>query len=131
MPLLPSTHLPTCPPACHPPQVKADLLLDQAAVEAALRQAGASATGVTHIFHCAYIMRQEAAEECGVNLSMLRNVVEGAEAAGCRLQHVFCMQGTKWYGQASRWWWLVCCCGWLVAGGRMCAVWVSRIVDEI
>ena len=82
MPLLPSTHLPTCPPACHPPQVKADLLLDQAAVEAALRQAGASATGVTHIFHCAYIMRQEAAEECGVNLSMLRNGGGGGRGGG-------------------------------------------------
>jgi hypothetical protein len=50
-------------------------------------------------------MRQEAAEECEVNLKMLRNVVEGAEAAGCPLQHVFCMEGTKWYGQASP-----CCC---------------------
>ena len=101
---VPAAHTPAHPPATRLPQVEADLLLDKAAVEAALRQAGASASGVTHIFHCAYIMRQAVAEECEVNLKMLRNVVEGAEAAGCRLQHVFCMEGTKWYGQASRCW---------------------------
>ena len=31
-----------------------------------------------------------------VNSGRLRSVVEGAEAAGCRLEHVFCMEGTKW-----------------------------------
>ncbi|EFN56698.1 hypothetical protein CHLNCDRAFT_21968 [Chlorella variabilis] len=77
-------------------QVKADLL-DKGAVEAALRQAGAES--VTHVFHCAYLMKKAPKEECEVNLSMLKNVVEAAEAAGAHLQHVFCMEGGKWYGQ--------------------------------
>ena len=31
---------------------------------------------------------------------MLVHLVEGAEAAGARLEHVYCMSGTKWYGEA-------------------------------
>lgn len=113
--------------------MKADLL-DKGAVEAALRQAGAES--VTHVFHCAYLMKKAPKEECEVgwedvlaapscphkgalprmlcllarrtlpllqamlsatltpqvNLSMLKNVVEAAEAAGAHLQHVFCME---------------------------------------
>jgi hypothetical protein len=33
---------------------------------------------------------------------MLVNVVEGAEAAGACLAHVYCMEGGKWYGQHLR-----------------------------
>ena len=51
-------------------QLKADLL-DQGAVEAALREGlggggGERGGGITHIFHCAYLMRSEPAEECKV-----------------------------------------------------------------
>jgi hypothetical protein len=34
---------------------------------------------------------------------MLVNVVEGAEAAGACLAHVYCMEGGKWYGQVGGW----------------------------
>lgn len=44
-------------------QVKADLT-DQGAVEAALQEAGVR--GVTHIFHCAYLMLADPVEECKV-----------------------------------------------------------------
>lgn len=40
--------------------------MDGAAVEAALRAAGVA--GVEHIFHCAYLMKQDAAEECKVRV---------------------------------------------------------------
>ncbi|KAL4427895.1 hypothetical protein ABPG75_001984 [Micractinium tetrahymenae] len=92
-------------PPCQ--QVKADLM-DRAAVEKALRDAGVAGEGsVTHIFHCAYIMKDEPAEESEVNLRMLRSVVEAVEATGGggSLKHVYCMEGalawrrSRWYGQ--------------------------------
>lgn len=40
-------------------------------------------------------------QDCEVNEGMLRALVEGAEGAGAQLQHVFCMSGTKWFGEPS------------------------------
>ncbi|KAI7841240.1 hypothetical protein COHA_005077 [Chlorella ohadii] len=81
-------------------QIKADLS-DRSAVEKALKEAGVASVG--YIFHCAFLMRQEEpAEECKINLGMLRSVVEAAEALdGGSLRHVFTMEGGKWYGQGS------------------------------
>eukprot|EP00887_Chlorella_sp_A99_P003646 scaffold7.g3646.t1 len=74
--------------------VEADLAGPAQAVGDALRRAGVGC--VTHIFHCAYLDAGDA-----VNEGMLQSLVEGAEAAAPDgLQHVFTMEGTKWYGQA-------------------------------
>ncbi|KAL4442099.1 hypothetical protein ABPG77_011360 [Micractinium sp. CCAP 211/92] len=63
-------------------QVKADLM-DRAAVEKALQSAGVTGdSSVTHIFHCAYIMKDEPPEESEINLRMLKSVVEAVEATG-------------------------------------------------
>jgi nucleoside-diphosphate-sugar epimerase len=69
-------------------------LLDRARCERSLGRLA----GVTHVFHAAYIERSSAAEMVGPNLAMLRNLVECIEAVAPGLEHVLCMQGTKYYG---------------------------------
>jgi nucleoside-diphosphate-sugar epimerase len=53
------------------------------------------------IYHCAYLESgQGAVEDCKLNLTMLKNVVEAVEnAKNVVLKHVFTMEGCKWYGQ--------------------------------
>lgn len=34
-----------------------------------------------------------------INFGMHKNVIEGLEAAGCPLQHVYFNAGGKWYGE--------------------------------
>lgn len=55
-------------------------------------------TGVTHIFHCAYIEKPTLAEMVAPNLAMLANTIEPVEAVASNLAHVLVMQGTKYYG---------------------------------
>lgn len=53
---------------------------------------------VTHIFYGAHVRHADPAQEAALNLRMLRNLVEGVEAAGSRLERVVLLHGTKWYG---------------------------------
>jgi len=55
-------------------------------------------TGVTHVFHCAYIERPTPAEMVAPNVALLANTVETIEPAAPGLRHVLVMQGTKYYG---------------------------------
>ena len=65
-------------------------------VHPCLQGAGSS---ITHVYHCAYLTTGNAVEDVEINMKMFKALVEGAEAAGCKLQHVYCMEGTKWYGK--------------------------------
>jgi hypothetical protein len=60
---------------------------------------GSNAADITHVYHCAYLTSGDPVQDCETNLALLRALVEGAEGAGAKLQHVFCMSGTKWYGE--------------------------------
>eukprot|EP00879_Flechtneria_rotunda_P006148 GHRR01006465.1.p1 GENE.GHRR01006465.1~~GHRR01006465.1.p1 ORF type:complete len:331 (+),score=36.50 GHRR01006465.1:234-1226(+) len=53
---------------------------------------------ITHVYFCAYESTGDFVQDAAVNSSMFRNLVEGVEAAGCPLQHVNYVSGTKWYG---------------------------------
>ncbi|KAG7667127.1 hypothetical protein KSW81_000869 [Nannochloris sp. 'desiccata'] len=71
---------------------------------AALGLYSSTSTAEMRIFHCAYFESgQGAVEDCRLNLTMLKNVVEAAETnasdSNTELKHVFTMEGTKWYGQ--------------------------------
>jgi nucleoside-diphosphate-sugar epimerase len=76
--------------------IRADLMDKQQLAEALRAE---SATDITHIFHCALQNIEDPVKGCEVNLAMLQNVVESAEAAGCQLQHVHCNTGHKWYSK--------------------------------
>eukprot|EP00891_Asterochloris_glomerata_P009922 jgi/Astpho2/9922/Aster-06629 len=52
----------------------------------------------THLFFCAYQSTGSFSKDVAVNVSMFTNMIEAAEAAGCKLQHVHFVSGTKWYG---------------------------------
>lgn len=70
-------------------------LLDPLSVRAALRGADA----ITHVFYAARAAHGEnGVEDVPLNVRMLVNVVEAAEAASPRLAHVHLVEGTKWYG---------------------------------
>ncbi|WP_219413360.1 SDR family oxidoreductase [Pseudonocardia nigra] len=73
--------------------VAADLF-DPASVRAALR----AHPGVTHVFYAAYQDRPTWSELVEPNVTMLRTVLDAAEAAAPDLQHVSLMQGYKVYG---------------------------------
>ncbi|GAB4816960.1 hypothetical protein N2152v2_004006 [Parachlorella kessleri] len=72
-----------------------DLLQGSEQLTQALKETGGS---ITHVYHCAYLTTGDAVKDCDINLKMFKALVEGGEAAGCKLQHVYCMEGTKWYG---------------------------------
>lgn len=55
-------------------------------------------TGVTHIFHAAYLERPTMAESIKPNLALLSNVVHVIEPAAKNLRHIHLLQGTKYYG---------------------------------
>jgi nucleoside-diphosphate-sugar epimerase len=73
--------------------VAADLF-DPDAVRAALR----AEPGVTHVFYAAYQDRPTWSELVEPNVTMLRTVLDAAEAMAPELQHVSLMQGYKVYG---------------------------------
>jgi nucleoside-diphosphate-sugar epimerase len=68
-------------------------LLDAAATRAALARIGR----VTHIFYAAYQQHSDAAAQTGVNLDMLRRLVEAAEHLP-DLRRVVLYEGVKYYG---------------------------------
>ena len=54
---------------------------------------------ITHVFYGARAPHAEDGEEpVGLNLQMLRNVVEASEAVAPDLRHVHLVEGGKWYG---------------------------------
>ena len=55
----------------------------------------------THLFFCAYQSTGSFSKDVAVNVSMFTNMIEAAEAAGCKLQHVHFVSGTKWYGAST------------------------------
>ncbi len=58
----------------------------------------AQASSATHFVFCAYQEGRTQAEQVSVNLTMLRNAVEGLEKHAPGLTHVTLMQGGKAYG---------------------------------
>lgn len=58
----------------------------------------AQASGATHLVYCAYQEGKTPAEQVSVNLTMLRNAVQGLEKNAPGLRHVTLMQGGKAYG---------------------------------
>ena len=83
-------------------QAHADLLV-KPEVKAALEKAISSDDDIesVRIYHCAYVESGEGpVRDCHLNVTMLKNVVESVEEhKKWPLQHVFTMEGTKWYGQ--------------------------------
>ncbi|MFC0410364.1 SDR family oxidoreductase [Roseomonas elaeocarpi] len=69
-------------------------LTDAAGTAAALRAAG----GTTHLFYAALSPRSDLGEEDAVNGAMLRNLLDGLEAAGAPVERVVLYQGAKIYG---------------------------------
>ncbi|WP_274630997.1 SDR family oxidoreductase [Arvimicrobium flavum] len=55
-------------------------------------------SSVTHVFYGAHVRHADPTREAALNLQMLRNLVEGIEAASPRLSRVVLLHGTKWYG---------------------------------
>lgn len=84
------------PAASNNPRLKhlrADLL-DAAGCARAL----AAADGVTHLFYTARAAFGEGGvESIEDNVAMLRNVLDAADAAAPRLEHVHLVEGQKWY----------------------------------
>lgn len=69
-------------------------LIDAAATRAAL----AGLSDVTHVFYTAYQEHDDTARQVDVNLAMLKNTVEAAEAASPALKRVLLYEGAKYYG---------------------------------
>jgi nucleoside-diphosphate-sugar epimerase len=69
-------------------------LTDAASSRQALREAGAT----THLFYAALSPQPTLADEVEVNGAMLRNLLDGLEAAGAPLERVVLYQGAKVYG---------------------------------
>lgn len=69
-------------------------LLDARATAEALQ----GARDTTHVFYAALAPRPDLAEEEAVNVAMLRNLLDGLQAAGAPLQRVVLYQGAKVYG---------------------------------
>ncbi|MFC3061025.1 SDR family oxidoreductase [Paenirhodobacter populi] len=69
-------------------------LMDAGAVRAGL----ADVSDVTHVFYAAYQEHADPAVQVSANLAMLRNLVEGAEAASPALRRVVLYEGAKYYG---------------------------------
>lgn len=64
----------------------------------ATRAALAQAHDITHLFYAALAPQPSLADEDRVNGSMLRNLLDGLEAAGAPLERVVLYQGAKVYG---------------------------------
>ena len=69
-------------------------LLDKESCASALR----AASGVTHLFYTARAEFGEGGvEDVDRNVAMVRNVLDAAEAAAPKLEHVHLVEGQKWY----------------------------------
>lgn len=55
-------------------------------------------TSVTHLFHAAYVEREDSQVWVSENTAMLVNLIEALEPVAPQLQHVHVVHGTKWYG---------------------------------
>ena len=64
----------------------------------AARSALAAAKDITHVFYAAYAPGGGLAREDSVNGAMLRNLLDGLEAAGAPVERVVLYQGAKIYG---------------------------------
>ncbi len=65
------------------------------------RQALAKVPEATHVFYTARAQFSDASkgvEDVEGNAAMMRNLLDGAEAAAKGLEHVHLVEGTKWYG---------------------------------
>jgi len=65
------------------------------------RAALAKVPDATHLFYTAraqFSDAQKGVEDVEGNAAMMRNLLDGAEAAAKNLQHVHLVEGTKWYG---------------------------------
>ena len=47
----------------------------------------------------AFVYSGDDVKDIVINFGMHKNVIEGLEAAGCNLQHVYFNAGGKWYGE--------------------------------
>ncbi|KAL3141758.1 hypothetical protein ABBQ32_004438 [Trebouxia sp. C0010 RCD-2024] len=77
--------------------IKLDLL-DSQKVKDELKAKGVS--DVTHLYQNAFVFSGDDTKDIEINFGMHKNVIEGLEAAGSPLQHVYFNAGGKWYGQA-------------------------------
>ncbi|KAK9810123.1 hypothetical protein WJX72_005112 [[Myrmecia] bisecta] len=73
-------------------------LLDADRVKQALSDQGVR--DVTHVFQNAYAPTGDHVKDVEVNFGMHKNIIEGLEAVGNTVQHVYFNAGGKWYGQA-------------------------------
>ena len=64
----------------------------------ACRAVLAAAPDASHVVYAGRAPDPDPAVEAARNTTMLKNVVEGLEAAGALLAHVLLVHGTKWYG---------------------------------
>lgn len=55
---------------------------------------------VTHLYQNSFVFSGDDVKDIEINFGMHKNIIEGLEAAGCKLQHVYFNAGGKWYGQA-------------------------------
>jgi nucleoside-diphosphate-sugar epimerase len=78
--------------------VKLDLLDKQAVKDTLSRTEHAKE--VTHVYQNAFVFTGDDTKDIEVNHGMHVNIIEGLEAAGANLQHVYANEGGKWYGQA-------------------------------
>ena len=70
-------------------------LLDAGAVKARL----VDERDITHLFYCSRAAHGEGGvESVEENVAMLRHVLDAAEAASDKLEHVHIVEGAKWYG---------------------------------
>ncbi|KAL0042826.1 hypothetical protein WJX79_000975 [Trebouxia sp. C0005] len=84
-------------PVAHVEHVKLDLL-DPQKVKDELKSKGIK--DVTHLYQNAFVFSGDDVKDIEINFGMHKNIIEGLEAAGSNLQHVYFNSGGKWYGQA-------------------------------
>lgn len=82
----------------HPHGTQDAIACDLRDAEGTREAVSAAAKGVSHVFYAAYTPGGGLAEEDAVNSAMLRNLLDGLEAAGAPLQRVVLYQGAKIYG---------------------------------
>ncbi|DBB11402.1 TPA: hypothetical protein ACH3X3_006818 [Trebouxia sp. C0006] len=84
-------------PVAHVEHVKLDLL-DAQKVKDELKSKDIK--DVTHLYQNAFVFSGDDVKDIEINFGMHKNIIEGLEAAGSNLQHVYFNSGGKWYGQA-------------------------------
>jgi nucleoside-diphosphate-sugar epimerase len=64
-----------------------------------VRRALAPERSITHVFYASRAVHGEGGvESVDENAAMLRHLIDGAEAASARLEHIHLVEGAKWYG---------------------------------